>query len=389
MKRYQLHFFALTLPMLAVGCPADDATNTDEVGETATDTTDSSTTDSSTTDSSTTDTTTDTTATDTTTTDTTTDTTATDTTATDTTATDTTATDTGTDTSGAVCGDAIIDAGEDCEGADLAGADCASLGFTGGELLCGADCLFDVSGCTDAACGNGVVEGNEECDGADLGGLSCVDYGFSSGEITCADDCTVLTDACTNCGNDLIDDPEICDGADLGGETCAGLGYLGGTLSCSDTCDALVESLCANDWWGEDFEGGAVLPPEWVLTGNANWFGSGTMPHAGAFTGESGNIADSQSSVMTVDLNYVAAGTARFWYRTSSESGWDFLRFYIDGVQQAGAWSGNIGWTQSPVYNIAAGPHTLRWSYIKDGSLDGGSDTVWVDDIVTTNALLP
>ena len=56
-----------------------------------------------------------------------------------------------------------------------------------------------------------------------------------------------------------------------------------------------------------------MLPPEWVLTGNANWFGSATMPHAGAFTGECGNIADSQSSVMTVDLNYVAAGTVQFW----------------------------------------------------------------------------
>ena len=172
------------------------------------------------------------------------------------------------------------------------------------------------------------------------------------------------------------------------GLTCSSFGFLSGSLSCID-CTSISPSGCTNDPWDEDFENGAVLSAEWVLSGNANWFGSATMPHAGSFDGECGNINDSQTSTMQVSLNYVAAGTVRFWYRTSTEQGWDFLRFYIDGVQQAGAWSGNIAWTQSPAYNIAAGAHTLKWSYIKDGSLSMNDDTVWVDGIVTTNAFLP
>ncbi|MFV8750311.1 hypothetical protein ACNOYE_07150 [Nannocystaceae bacterium ST9] len=400
MKRLQLHFFASVccLPLLAVGC-TDDSTGNEEIGETGTagetgtdtDPSDTTTTaDTSTTASDTTDTA-DTATTDTA------DTATTDTADTADTATtdtaDTATTDTGTDTgteTGGTCGDGIIDAGEQCEGADLGGFDCVALGFSGGELLCGADCQYDASGCVAAECGNGVVEGDEACDGADLGGQTCADQGFAGGELACADDCSALiTDGCNNCGNDVIDDGEACDGADLDGGTCVGLGYLGGTLSCSDACDAYVEDLCVNSWWGEDFEGGAVLPAEWVLSGNANWFGSATMPHAGGFNGESGNIGDSQTSVMEVTLNYVNPGTVQFWYRISTESGWDFLRFYIDGVQQPGAWSGIIGWTQSPAFNIAAGNHTLRWSYVKDGSVSSNSDSVWVDDIVTTNALLP
>jgi hypothetical protein len=90
-----------------------------------------------------------------------------------------------------------------------------------------------------------------------------------------------------------------------------------------------------------------------------------------------------------VTLKYNAPGTLQFWYRISTEQGWDFLRFYIDNVQQPGAWSGTIGWTQSPAYNLAAGNHVLRWSYIKDSSVSSGADTVWVDNIVSTNATLP
>lgn len=191
-----------------------------------------------------------------------------------------------------------------------------------------------------------------------------------------------------NCGNGMIDALETCDGADLGGQTCAGLGYDGGELSCNASCDAFVEDACTSGPWGEDFEGGAVLPPEWVFGGNAPWFGSGTSVHAGLFAGETGNIADSQTSYMEVNLNFPANGTVQFWYRVSTEANYDYLRFFVDGVQQT-QWAGNVPWTQSAVYNIPAGNHTLRWLYFKDGSVSSNLDTVWVDDIVTSNATLP
>lgn len=47
-----------------------------------------------------------------------------------------------------LCGNALIDAGEQCDQSNLNGQTCASLGFVGGTLQCGASCQFDTSGCT-------------------------------------------------------------------------------------------------------------------------------------------------------------------------------------------------------------------------------------------------
>ena len=65
-----------------------------------------------------------------------------------------------------------------------------------------------------------------------------------------------------------------------------------------------------------------------------------------------------------------------------SEFNFDFLRFYIDGVQKA-AWSGAVAWTPSGVITATTtGVHEYKWCYSKDGSVSTGSDTAWIDNIV-------
>jgi len=66
-----------------------------------------------------------------------------------------------------------------------------------------------------------------------------------------------------------------------------------------------------------------------------------------------------------------------FWYKVSSESGYDYLRFYIDGTK-VGEWAGEISWTQFST-SIGAGVHTLLWSYEKDGSVSNGDDAGYID----------
>ena len=50
----------------------------------------------------------------------------------------------------------------------------------------------------------------------------------------------------------------------------------------------------------------------------------------------------------------------------------------IDGVQLA-QWSG----TQSGTFStpVSLGQHTLKWTYVKDGSVSSGSDAAWIDDV--------
>lgn len=63
------------------------------------------------------------------------------------TTTPTTTTTTSTTIAGGLCGNGVLDRLEQCDGTNLFGRTCVTLGFPGGELRCGRDCLFDVSHC--------------------------------------------------------------------------------------------------------------------------------------------------------------------------------------------------------------------------------------------------
>lgn len=74
------------------------------------------------------------------------------------------------------------------------------------------------------------------------------------------------------------------------------------------------------------------------------------------------------------------AGTLTFWQKVSSELGFDFLRFYIDGVEQDSL-SGEVDWQQASFTVTGAGIHKLKWVYAKDDSKTSGSDRAWLDQV--------
>jgi hypothetical protein len=80
-------------------------------------------------------------------------------------------------------------------------------------------------------------------------------------------------------------------------------------------------------------------------------------------------------------------GVVQFWKKVSSESGYDFLKFYVDGIPQD-SWSGEVGWSEE-VFNLEAGTHTLKWSYEKDYWVSEGSDCAWIDYIVFPSTQIP
>jgi tartrate dehydratase beta subunit/fumarate hydratase class I family protein len=137
----------------------------------------------------------------------------------------------------------------------------------------------------------------------------------------------------------------------------------------------------------EDFESGNLTKLPWTTGGSGVWTVTGASVHGGAFAAEAPvSINDNQSSYLEV-AQTTGTGTISFWYSVSSEQNFDYLRFSIDGVQQA-MWSGFIGWTQQS-YPVIAGQHIFRWEYSKDGSVSTGSDTAWIDDIEITSGSQP
>ena len=122
----------------------------------------------------------------------------------------------------------------------------------------------------------------------------------------------------------------------------------------------------------------------WTSSGNASWFGQNATTHDGIDAAESGNIADSQVSSM--ETTVVGPVTVSFWWKVSSETNWDYLRFYVNNVQQPGAIeiSGDVDWQQITVPVTGVGIHTLRWTYSKDGSVSSLADAGWVDQVTVT-----
>ncbi len=103
------------------------------------------------------------------------------------------------------CGDGIAEAsaGEVCDPgdppgipADIGTSTCADFNdifgnpFVSGDLGCSSDCTsFATSSCY--TCGNTYKENREECDTNDFGNATCITMGYSGGSLICTADCRI------------------------------------------------------------------------------------------------------------------------------------------------------------------------------------------------------
>ncbi|HNS47737.1 MAG TPA: hypothetical protein PKH94_10895, partial [Bacteroidales bacterium] len=138
----------------------------------------------------------------------------------------------------------------------------------------------------------------------------------------------------------------------------------------------------------EDFETGDFTKFPWYYAGQQNWMIETGTIYQGTFSARSGTINDSQSSALLLQADVLSTSLISFYSKVSSESGYDFLIFLIDGAEK-GRWSGEATWNKH-TYTVGEGPHIFQWKYQKDGSVVGGSDCAWIDYVVMppTDALL-
>jgi len=116
----------------------------------------------------------------------------------------------------------------------------------------------------------------------------------------------------------------------------------------------------------------------WNTGGGSVWDGQTGTSHDGTDAAETGQISHDQQSWMETTVR--GPGQLSFWWKTSCESGYDFLELSANGVPQTGRISGEVDWQQLR-YIIPAGNFVLRWTYTKDGSVDEGKDAGWVDQV--------
>lgn len=130
----------------------------------------------------------------------------------------------------------------------------------------------------------------------------------------------------------------------------------------------------------EDYETGNLLQYDWSVSGNAPWLVVAAGQYEGVHCAKSGPIGGNEVSTMELEIDVAVAGDLSFFKKVSSESGYDFLQFYIDNTLRD-EWSGVVGWSQDS-YWLTTGVHTLKWEYVKDGWVDENDDCAWVDYIL-------
>ena len=194
------------------------------------------------------------------------------------------------------------------------------------------------------------------------------------------------------------------------------------SLSCNYThpANTTVDLSVTADYWSSEFSMDVILPNGTVDSFNSsdiwNWYddvlvsytvagnytiflndtygdggtsvtahyNSTTASHPGwhslegCWSAMSGDISDNEESVLEFE-GTTANGTVSFLYNISTESGFDFLHFYVDGVLLA-SWSGvQAGNFSTP---IALGQHIFTWKYTKDATTSSNHDAVWIDNVL-------
>lgn len=129
----------------------------------------------------------------------------------------------------------------------------------------------------------------------------------------------------------------------------------------------------------EDFETGDFSKFEWQFYGEPQWEIVNENAYEGQYCAKSGSIGDMTSTTLMITIDVKAQSELSFYKKVSSESGYDFLIFSIDGNVE-NSWSGDKNWSLE-TYTLTEGMRTLEWTYSKDIYASGGSDCAMIDNI--------
>lgn len=134
--------------------------------------------------------------------------------------------------------------------------------------------------------------------------------------------------------------------------------------------------------FSDGFEDGTLAP--FTTGGDVNWIVDTVNPNTGTFCAQppdatNNNDITYMEYVVTIPAS---GGQVTFSYSTSTETGFDWFRFYVDGAAEVEA--NGISAYVTVTIPLNPGTHTLRWEYSKDSLFSAGDDTVYVDDISIT-----
>ena len=126
----------------------------------------------------------------------------------------------------------------------------------------------------------------------------------------------------------------------------------------------------------EDFESQSLESFNWV-TDDEYTFSSNA--HEGQYSLKSAAVPNSGSTSISVEYTSAQASNLSFWMHVSTESGYDWVDFEINGQQQLHL-SGDTGWEEY-TFEVPAGDNVFEWSYSKDYMVSSNDDCFYLDYI--------
>lgn len=172
------------------------------------------------------------------------------------------------------------------------------------------------------------------------------------------------------------------------------------TVNVGSAAQSVNLSMTGDITWGgvlespQSFEGVTFVPTSpgtWSTGGNTSWARNTTEFQVGSASAASGTIGDNQTSWLDLNYTFTESGFFSFYWKVSSEDGWDYLSFCVDDDANCDIdtaytrITGTPGWAKITV-PVTAGAHSFRWEYNKDGGVASGSDKGWVDNVQFTGS---
>ncbi|MEO7101303.1 MAG: M6 family metalloprotease domain-containing protein [Luteolibacter sp.] len=157
---------------------------------------------------------------------------------------------------------------------------------------------------------------------------------------------------------------------------------ISNTIATSDVSDAPFTITNVH------FPANNAMPEGWYIPADADvgWKVTKSEAYEGTSSLTSRLLGDGKVAGVAYKSNF-KAGNVGFYIKVSSEKGYDYARFYIDGVPKTivkalgnKGVTGQTGWTYA-LFPVSAGTHTLKWTYEKDDSYISGDDAAWLDGV--------
>ena len=194
-----------------------------------------------------------------------------------------------------------------------------------------------------------------------------------------------------NVGGNVVSDPMFVDAANgnfqlRSGSPCIDAGansYVVGTADLAGNPRIVggTVDMGAYEWMPPAF-GEAVNAPAlaWQSGGDAPWFVQTVTTHDGDRAAQSGVVGKGQAS--WIETTVSGSGALSFWWKVSSEAGYDWLTCTTNGVL-AMRISGEVGWEEQ-VLAFADGETVVRWTFAKFPKDKVGNDFIasncgWLD----------